>query len=98
MPPVGRWRRHKGQKMVSTSQPGPGVDDGAVCIVEAPESQGRTQQNLSCLLFLHPLIFLNNKKGSLRLKQSLTALMQRTLQKNVLILCVMINVETQVKL
>ena len=35
--------------MGSTSQPGPGVYVGAVCMVEAPESQGRSQQDLGCL-------------------------------------------------
>ena len=59
MPAVGHWRRHKaGQKMGSTSQPSPDVDAGAVCIVEAPENQGHTQQDLCCLLFLLRLILI----------------------------------------
>ena len=50
--------------MGSTSQPGPGVYVGAVCMVEAPESQGRSQQDLGCLLFLLRLILLNNTKAA----------------------------------
>ena len=46
MPTMGRWRKHKGQKMGSISRPGPGVDALAVCIVEAPERQERTQQDV----------------------------------------------------
>ena len=42
MPTMGRWRKHKGQKMGSISRPGPGVDALAVCIVDSPERQERT--------------------------------------------------------
>ena len=50
--------------MGSTLQPGPGVYVGAVYIVEAPESHGRSQQDLGCLLFLLGLILLNNTKAA----------------------------------
>ena len=49
--------------MGSASQPGPGTYVGTVCIVEAPESEGRTQQELGCLLFFFRLILLNNTKA-----------------------------------
>ena len=38
----------------------PGVYFGAFCMVEAPESKGRSQQDLGCLLFFLRLILLNN--------------------------------------
>ena len=71
--------------MGSTSQPGPGVYVGAVCMVEAPESQGRNQQDLGCTI-PYPSYPPQQYKGSLHLKQ--IALIQRTLLKNALILCV----------
>ena len=64
MLPKGRWRSHKSQKTGSTSQPGPGVYVGPVCMVEASESQGRSQQDICCLLFLLRLILLNNTKAA----------------------------------
>ena len=63
MIPKGRKRRHKGQKMGSSSKPGPSVNVGVVCMVEAPESKGRRQQDLGYLLFLLRLIRLNNTKA-----------------------------------
>lgn len=38
MPPKGRGRRQKGQKMGSASQPGPSVDAGAAGIAEPPRA------------------------------------------------------------
>ena len=63
--------------MGSRSKPGPGVYVGVVCMVEAPESQGQPIPSNPPPQY----------KGSLRLKQSLVALIQSTLQENVLILC-----------
>ena len=63
MPPKGRWRSHKGQKNgCCTLQPGSGAYVGAVYIVEALESQGRTQQDLGFLLFLLHLILLKKQR------------------------------------
>ena len=50
--------------MGSSSKPGPGVYVGIVCMTEAPESQGCSQQDLGCLLFLLHLILLNNTKAA----------------------------------
>ena len=91
MLPKGRWRRYmyKGQKMGNRSKPCPGVYVGVFCLVQAPESQGRSQQDLARLSPIPtPSYPPQQHKGSLRLKQSLVALIQSTLQENVLILCV----------
>ena len=50
--------------MDCTSQPGPGVYVNAICLVEALESQGRSQEDLGCLLFLLRLILLNIIKAA----------------------------------
>ena len=71
--------------MGSTSQPGLSAYVGAVCMVEAPESQQPTRSRLSPS---PSPSYPQQHKGSLRLKQSLIPLIQSTLQKNVLILCV----------
>ena len=50
--------------MGSRSKPGHGVYVVVVCMVEAPESQGCSQQDLGCILFLLHLILLNNTKAA----------------------------------
>ena len=72
--------------MSSSSEHGPSIYVGVVCMVEASESQEHSQQDLGCLLFLLRLILLNNTKAAYA--TSLVALIHSTLQNNVLILCV----------
>ena len=83
--------------MGSTSQPGPGVYVGPVCMVEAPESQGRNQQDIGCLLFLLRLILLNNTKAAYA--SSRVGCPDIAHYRRKFLFCVfMIKVETQVKM
>ena len=74
--------------MGSSSKPGLSVYVGVVCMVEAPRKL-RSQITRPRLSPIPSLSYPPQPhKGSLRLKQSLVALIQSTLNENVLILCV----------
>ena len=79
--------------MCRTSQPGPGVDVGAACTEEV-STKPRAQSASSRLSPIpSPSLPPLQHKGSMRLKQTLVASIQSTLQKNFLILCVQIKVQ-----
>ena len=48
--------------MTSSSKHGPGIYVGVVCMVGAPASQGHSQQDPGCLLFLLRLILLKTQR------------------------------------
>ena len=77
----------KGQKMGSSSKPGPGIYVGVV--YGRGTRKLRAQPTRSRLSHIpSPSYPSQQHKGSLCLKQSLVALIQSTLQENILILCV----------
>ena len=79
--------------MGSISQPGPGLYVGAVT------QKPRAQPSRSRLSPIPSLSYPPQQhKGSLHFKQSLVALIQSTLQENILVCVFMMKVETQVKM
>ena len=90
-------RRHRGQKMTSSSKHGPGIYVGVVCMVGAPASQGHSQQDPGCLLFLLRLILLNNTKAAYASSRVWLPCYKVHCRKPFLFCVVMIKVETQVK-